>query len=186
MTKRQIPSLERCPEKVDGVDLVKSLFEESRVEVFFCPELLTKKLVIEEFSRFFPIFLGLECSFEGEKEAEEFLRLSKGVEFSGMEESISEFWEEGGSDCFFLRLILGLSLVKEFSSMLFCWSEVEIFREIEFSVNFPKFLGSGVKPSGSVFSLGITAASEPLVEISMLIVFSKIFEKKPPRKKFLD
>ncbi len=120
MTKRQIPSLERCPEKVERMDLGKSLVDESRVEAFFCPELLTKKLVIEEFSRFFPTFLGLTSSLGGEKEGEEFFRLSKEVEFSGMGESISEFWEERGSDCFFLRLILGFNLVTEFSSMIFC------------------------------------------------------------------
>ena len=97
----------------------KSLDEESRVETFFCPKLLTKKVVIEEFSRFFPTFLGLTRSLDGEKEGEEFFRLSKEVEFSEMEASVSEFWEEGGSDCFFLRLILGF-LVKEFSSKVFC------------------------------------------------------------------
>ena len=94
MTKRQIPSLERCPEKVEGVILGKSLDEESRIEAFFCPELLTKKLVIEEFSRFFPTFFGLVSSLEGEVEGEEFFLFSKEVEISRDEfREFRRIWE---------------------------------------------------------------------------------------------
>ena len=119
MTRRQIPSLERCPAKVDGLGLGESLADDSREEEFLSPELLTRKLVIEAFSVFRPNFLGLVSSLDGENEGEEFFRLSKEVELSEKEGSISEFWEDWRSICFFFRLVLGLGLKKGFSSIAF-------------------------------------------------------------------
>ncbi len=85
---------------MEGLGLGESLIAVSSEEEFLCPELLMRKLVIEEFSKFFPIFLGLVSSLEGEKEGEEFFRFSK-VVLSEVEGSISEFCEDGGSICCF-------------------------------------------------------------------------------------
>ncbi len=76
-----------------------------------------RKLVIEEFSRIFPTFLGLVNSLDGEKDGEEFFLLSTKVELSEGEESIPEFWEIKGSESFF-RLDLGDFCLDEIASEL--------------------------------------------------------------------
>ncbi len=78
-----------------------------------------RKLVIDEFSRFFPTFLGLVNSLDGEKDGEEFFLLSAEVEFSEGEESIPEFWEIKGSESFFRMDLGGFCLVEIASELDF-------------------------------------------------------------------
>ena len=91
-----MPSLERWPEKVNGLGLKGSFWADS-VGRLFC---FTRKLVktgeeVDFGSWFLPTFLGLMESLgekDGEVEGEEFFLLSAGLTISGDDEVDSDFW----------------------------------------------------------------------------------------------